>query len=41
MGEERNTCGVLVRKPEEMKPCGRPSCRWEDNINKMDLKGIG
>jgi hypothetical protein len=25
---------------EEMKPFGRPSCRWEDNINKMDLKGI-
>jgi len=32
-GEER--CGVnrvLVGKPEEKGPLGRPTCRWEDNI---------
>jgi len=28
------------KKPEEMKPFGRPGCRWEDNINKMELKGV-
>jgi hypothetical protein len=26
----------LVEKPKEMRPIGRPRCRWEDNIN-MDL----
>jgi hypothetical protein len=41
MGEDRNTCRVLVRKPDEIKLFRRPSFRWENNINKMDLKGIG
>ena len=27
-------------KPEEKRPLGRPSHRWEDNI-KMDLQKIG
>jgi len=31
---------VLVGKPEEKKPLGRPRCRWEDNI-KMDLQEVG
>jgi hypothetical protein len=37
MGESR---GVLVEKPEGMRPLGRPRRRWEDNI-KMDLKKAG
>jgi hypothetical protein len=31
---------VLVGKPEEKKPLGRPRRRWEDNI-KMDLQEVG
>jgi hypothetical protein len=31
---------VLVRKPEEKRPLGRPRHRWEDNI-KMDLEEVG
>jgi len=31
---------VLVGKPEEKRPLGRPRRRWEDNI-KMDLQEIG
>jgi hypothetical protein len=34
MGREK------VGKPEEMRPLGRPRCRWEDNI-KMDLQEAG
>ena len=30
---------VLVGKPEEKRPLGRPRCRWEDNI-KMDLQEV-
>jgi hypothetical protein len=40
MGEERNACKVLVRKPEGKGPPGRPSHRWVDNV-KMDLREIG
>jgi hypothetical protein len=40
MGEERGVHRVLVGKPEEKSPLGRPRCRWEDNI-KMDLKEVG
>jgi hypothetical protein len=36
MGEDRGVYRVLVEKPEEMGPLGRPRRRWEDNI-KMDL----
>ena len=32
MGEKRGTYGVLVGKPEEKRPFGRPRRRWEDNI---------
>jgi hypothetical protein len=28
--------GVLVEKLEGKRPLGRPTCRWEDNIE-MDL----
>jgi hypothetical protein len=31
---------VLVGKPEEKRPMGRPRRRWEDNI-KMDFKEVG
>jgi hypothetical protein len=38
--EERNAYRILVGKPEERRPLGRPRCRWVDNI-KMALRGIG
>ena len=31
---------MLVGKPEEKRPLGRPRRRWEDNI-KMDLQEVG
>jgi hypothetical protein len=31
--ENRNAYGVLVRKCEERRPCGRPRVKWEDNTN--------
>jgi len=34
--EKRNACRILVGKPEEMRPFGGTSCRWE--VIKMDLK---
>ena len=40
MGEGRGVHRVLVGKPEEKGPLGRPGCRWEDNI-KMDLQESG
>jgi hypothetical protein len=39
MGEKRNAYRILVRKPEEKRPLGRPRRMWEDNI-KMDLREI-
>jgi hypothetical protein len=38
-GEGRGVYRVLVGKPEEKRPLGRPRCRWEDNI-KMDLQEV-
>jgi hypothetical protein len=40
MEEERGIHRVLVGKPEEKRPLGRPRRRWEDNI-KMDLQEVG
>jgi len=40
MGEERGVYRVLVGKPEEKRPLGRPRHRWVDNI-RMDLPGGG
>jgi hypothetical protein len=37
MGKTRNTCTVLIGKPEEKRSFGRDKRRWEDNI-KMDVK---
>jgi hypothetical protein len=34
--ERRGVYRVVVVKPEEKRPLGRPRCRWEDNIQ-MDL----
>jgi len=35
----RGVYRVLVEKPEEKKPLGRPRRRWEDSI-KMDLQEV-
>ena len=35
----RNAYRILVGKPEEKRPSGRPRRRWEDNI-KMDLREV-
>jgi hypothetical protein len=40
MGEGRVVYRVLVGKPEDTRPLGRPRRRWEDNI-KMDLQDVG
>jgi len=40
MGEERGVYRVLVGKPEEKRPLGRPRRRWVDNI-RMDLQEVG
>jgi hypothetical protein len=41
MGEKRNVYRLLVGKPEEKRPLGRPRRRWIDNI-KMEVleKGL-
>jgi hypothetical protein len=39
-GEKRNAYRILVRKPEEKRPLGRPRCRWVGNF-KMDLGETG
>jgi hypothetical protein len=31
--EKGNACRLLVRKPERMRPLGRPICRWVDNTS--------
>jgi hypothetical protein len=35
----RNAYKILVWKSERKKLLGKPTCKWEDNIN-MDLTGI-
>jgi hypothetical protein len=37
MWEKRHACGVLVQNCEG-RSCLRRSCRWENDIIKMDLK---
>jgi hypothetical protein len=39
IGEKIGVYRVLVGKPEEKRPLGRPRRRWEDNI-KMDLQEV-
>jgi hypothetical protein len=41
MGKGRGPYRVLVEKPEEEGPLGRPGHRWEDNTSiKMGLKEV-
>jgi len=40
MGEGRGVYRVLVGKSEGKRPLGRPTRRWEDNIE-MDLREVG
>jgi len=40
MGEEREVCRVLVRKPEGKRPLGRPRRGWVYNV-RMDLQEVG
>jgi hypothetical protein len=40
MGEGRDVYRVLVGKPEDNRPLGRPRRGWEDNIE-LDLREIG
>jgi hypothetical protein len=40
MGERKSVYRVLVGKPEGKTPLGRPSRRWENNIQ-MDLQEVG
>jgi hypothetical protein len=40
MGEKSNACRLMVGKPEEKRPLGRPRCRWVAN-NRMDLEEVG
>jgi hypothetical protein len=35
MGRRRGIYRILVRKPEEKRPMGRPRRRWENNINTL------
>jgi len=39
MGAERRVYRVLVAKPEERRPLGRPRHRWVGNI-RMDLQEV-
>jgi hypothetical protein len=36
VGERRGAYRVLVGKPEDRKPLGKPKSRWKNNI-KIDL----
>jgi hypothetical protein len=40
IGEKRNAYRILMRKPEEKRPLGRPRRRWVDNIQ-MGLRETG
>jgi hypothetical protein len=40
MEEERGVYRILVGRPEDKRPLGRLTRRWEDNI-KLDLRKIG
>ena len=40
IGDRKGVYKVLVGKPEEKIPLGRPRRRWENNI-KMNLQDVG
>jgi hypothetical protein len=37
MGRKRNVYRLLVGKPEEKRPLGRPGRRWVDNIKNKNF----
>jgi hypothetical protein len=37
MGEMKNSYSILVGKPEEKRPLGRPGCRVTINFSKRTL----
>jgi hypothetical protein len=41
VGDRRSSCRVLVERPEEKSPLGRPLHRWEYNItiNLLEVDG--
>jgi hypothetical protein len=39
MGEKRNACSILVRKPEGKRPLGRPRRRWVENLREIGCGG--
>jgi hypothetical protein len=39
-GEKRNPYRILVGRPEEKRPLGRPRRRWVDNIKIDDSMGF-
>jgi hypothetical protein len=41
MEEKRNTCMLLVGKPEGKRPLGKPRCKWVDNIQVIMENRIG
>jgi hypothetical protein len=38
--DRRGAYRVLVGRPDEKRPLGRPRWRWDDNI-RMDLQEVG
>ena len=40
IGDRKGVYRVMMGKPEEKRPLGRPRRRWEDNIQ-MDLQEMG
>jgi hypothetical protein len=40
MGVKRGVYRILVGKPEEKRPLGKPELSWKDNI-KMDIREVG
>jgi hypothetical protein len=36
--EKRNVYRILVQKPGAKRPTGRPTHRWEDNINPLNAE---
>ena len=40
VGKRRGAYRVLVRKPEDGKPLGRPKSSWKDK-NKIDFQEVG
>ena len=40
MGEKTGAYRVVVGRPEERRPLGRPRLTWKDNI-KIDLPEVG